>query len=76
MSKKPISRSLLLPVAALALFAQACGASTPPRPETPPPAQARKGAPEVDEQPYHVAPPPAYGHKVVLADADGPTETF
>lgn len=76
MSKKPISRLLLLPLAALALLSQACGASALPRPETPPPAQARKATPEAEEQPYHVAPPPAYGHKVVLADGEGPSETF
>jgi hypothetical protein len=69
MIKNPSSRLFLVALAALGLSSQACGANPPPRPESPPPAQARKAAPAAEEQPYHVAPPPAYGHKVVLARA-------
>lgn len=69
MTKNPTSRLFLVALAALGLASQACGASAPPRPESAPSAQARKAAPPAEEQPYHVAPPPAYGHKVVLARA-------
>jgi hypothetical protein len=69
MTKNPPSRLFLVALAALGLISQACGANAPPRPESAPPAQAQKAVPPAEEQPYHVAPPPAYGHKVVLARA-------
>jgi hypothetical protein len=70
MRKRPNSQWWALAIVAIALSNQACTASTP-KPSAPPPAhQARKAHEPAEEEPYHVAPPPAYGNKVVLAKAD------
>ena len=46
-----------------------CAAATPKAPDAPA-KQAQKWDHEA-EMPYHQAPPPAYGNKVVEADSDG-----
>jgi hypothetical protein len=59
----------LLMTIALVVFGlgcQGCGAAAPKAPD-PPPAQAHKAPDPATREPYHVAPPPAYGNKVVLA---------
>lgn len=63
-----------LPCVLLLALLPACGAATPP-PEAKAPQQKKASRdPQRDEertdQPRHVAPPPAYGNKVVLANAN------
>ena len=66
-SSRPVGR--LFGVLLLSTFAAACAHAPPPRP-APEPRQAHHSKERpVREQPVlHVAPPPAYGNKVVLAE--------
>lgn len=59
-------RLMTIALVVFGLGCQACGAAAPKAP-APPPAQAHKAPEPAEDEPYHVAPPPAYGNKVVLA---------
>jgi hypothetical protein len=69
MSRALASRWMTIALVLFGLGCQACGAATPKAP-APPPAQAHKAPDPAEDGPYHVAPPPAYGNKVVLAKAE------
>ena len=70
MLSKPNPRWLSMALVAFGFANQACSSAAPKPPAPPPPAQARKAHEPGEQEPYHVAPPPAYGNKVVLAKAD------
>lgn len=63
-------RPLVLPLlSALLLAVSACASSPPPEPKAPVKQAKKADAPE--PEPHHVAPPPAYGNKIVMAGAEG-----
>lgn len=73
-----MSRLRFVPVVVLLALLPACGAATPP-PEAKTPQQKKASRdPQTNEertdQPRHVAPPPAYGNKVVLANGQSGDE--
>jgi hypothetical protein len=72
MRKRPNPKWWALTIVAIGLSTQACTSAAPKPASTPPAHQARKGHEPPEQEPYHVAPPPAYGNKVVLAKADQP----
>ncbi|MEZ4229313.1 MAG: hypothetical protein R3B89_09120 [Polyangiaceae bacterium] len=85
-TRAPITTNSPTPIArwrvgALAVFAlclgSGCAASQPPSPKAPPRAiEPRTEYDSPSEVPEHLAPPPAYGNKVVMARAPTATTTY
>lgn len=70
-----------LRVGALAVFAlclgSGCATSTPPSPKEPPRAiEPRTENQPARRTPEHLAPPPAYGNKIVMARGRASTEAY
>ncbi len=70
----PLASALLL-----ALGLTACGGAATSLPAQPPPQQTQPRtevtAPEREQAPRLIAPPPAYGNKVVMAQGPAPSST-
>ena len=72
----------LLLAASLALASNACGGSAVPVPEGPPPrvvepsTRVDSTTHELDEPAPLIAPPPAYGNKIVMTAGVCPSDTF
>lgn len=63
-------RIFLVALMLVSALAWGCATTTPPAPKPPPPAEPRTRVDQPEpreEQPKLIAPPPAYGNKVVLA---------